>query len=263
MSFILGPECRLYERRSEKILSTIVSFFTSAYCLHWPSHFPNVALTAPYPSFDGRAVCYPTLKTLRDYLSWRQVDCHVNNLYNTVFWALVERGGMSNRAAEEALKGTYAAEKNEILWGRFGVNYNHVEGVFRKGSVVFRDVRVVEGGKLRVTNGVGATGVVDPAERMEEQVGDEDDDEGKGTEADPRVAQVDRGASVVTANLQKRRSEPGVKWKSTISIMNEDIIKDTFWKAHPWILESGTARKRAIRAYFSSRSEKDNANQAS
>ena len=31
------------------------------------------------PSFDGRAICYPTTEILLDYLAWRQVDTHVNN----------------------------------------------------------------------------------------------------------------------------------------------------------------------------------------
>jgi hypothetical protein len=31
------------------------------------------------PMFDGRAVLYPDVATLRDYLSWRQVDTHINN----------------------------------------------------------------------------------------------------------------------------------------------------------------------------------------
>lgn len=31
------------------------------------------------PMFDGRAVCYPDIQTLRDYLTWRQVDTHINN----------------------------------------------------------------------------------------------------------------------------------------------------------------------------------------
>lgn len=31
------------------------------------------------PMFDGRAVCYPDISTLRDYLTWRQVDTHINN----------------------------------------------------------------------------------------------------------------------------------------------------------------------------------------
>ena len=59
-------------------------------------------------------------------MSWRQVDCklyficflpafpgchilrrrtgHINNLYNTTFWALVQRGGMDVTKAEEKLK---------------------------------------------------------------------------------------------------------------------------------------------------------------
>jgi tRNA(His) 5'-end guanylyltransferase len=31
------------------------------------------------PVFDGRAVCYPNFAVLRDYLSWRQADAHINN----------------------------------------------------------------------------------------------------------------------------------------------------------------------------------------
>lgn len=31
------------------------------------------------PVFDGRAVLYPSDRHLRDYLSWRQADTHVNN----------------------------------------------------------------------------------------------------------------------------------------------------------------------------------------
>merc|ERR1712062_941160 len=73
---------------------------------------------------DGRAVLYPTVRNMRDYLSWRQADCHINNLYNTVFWTLVQQGGMTNKAAQERLKGTLSGEKNEILFSEFGINYN-------------------------------------------------------------------------------------------------------------------------------------------
>ncbi|KAL8831075.1 MAG: hypothetical protein Q9170_005455 [Blastenia crenularia] len=92
------------------------------------------------PSFDGRVVQYPSLQNLRDYLSWRQVDCHINNLYNTTFWALVQKGGMGTTQAEEALKGTSAADKNEILFSKFGMNYNNESEQFRKGNVIYRDV---------------------------------------------------------------------------------------------------------------------------
>lgn len=57
-----------------KILSLIVSFFTSSYVFHWHEYFPSTPLKYP-PSFDGRIVLYPSDKILRDYLSWRQSDC--------------------------------------------------------------------------------------------------------------------------------------------------------------------------------------------
>ncbi len=90
------------------------------------------------PSFDARAVVYPTNNNLRDYLSWRQADCHINNLYNTTFWALVLQGGLSNREAEERLKGSLASDKNEILFSEFGLNYNNEPSQFKKGSTLYK-----------------------------------------------------------------------------------------------------------------------------
>ena len=101
-------------------------------------------LSAPMPSFDGRAIAYPKLRILKDYLSWRQVDCHINNLYNTTFWALVLQGKMKEKDAEEYLKGSTAGDKNEILFSKFGINYNNEEIMFRKGSIVFREVSYVK-----------------------------------------------------------------------------------------------------------------------
>lgn len=74
-SFVFPPECELFERRASKLSTTVVSTFTSAYIFFWASYFPERPLTLPLPSFDGRAVAYPTLEILRDYLKWRQADC--------------------------------------------------------------------------------------------------------------------------------------------------------------------------------------------
>lgn len=39
--------------------------------------------------------------------SWQQaltsITGHINNLYNTTFWALILKGGMDNKEAEKAL----------------------------------------------------------------------------------------------------------------------------------------------------------------
>lgn len=37
-------------------------------------------------------------------------------------------------------QGTLAADKNEILFSRFKINYNNEPEMFKKGSIIFRDV---------------------------------------------------------------------------------------------------------------------------
>lgn len=85
-----------------KIITTVVSYFSSNYVFYWNQFFPTTKLEYP-PTFDSRIVCYPSEKNLRDYLSWRQVDCHINNLYNCCFWNLV-KSGKTTTEAEARLK---------------------------------------------------------------------------------------------------------------------------------------------------------------
>ncbi|KAL5662584.1 hypothetical protein ACJX0J_029709, partial [Zea mays] len=136
-SFIFREETEFYHRRESKILSLCVSYFTSVYVMKWKDFFPNKELKEP-PYFDARAVCYPNLKTIRDYLAWRQVDCHINNQYNTCFWMLV-KSGKSEQEAQLALKGTFAKDKNELLAKQFQINYDDELAMFRKGSSVYRE----------------------------------------------------------------------------------------------------------------------------
>lgn len=94
-SFVFHKSSDLYNRRSAKIMSNVCSLFTASYCFHWSKWFDTEPLKYP-PSFDGRVVTYPSDQNLRDYLSWRQADVHINNLYNTAFWNLVLNGDMTN-----------------------------------------------------------------------------------------------------------------------------------------------------------------------
>lgn len=102
-SFVFHKACTLFDRRASKLVSTVVSTFTANYVYFWSTHFPDSPLSPPLPSFDGRAVCYPSVQNLRDYMSWRQADCHINNLYNTCFWSLIQLGGLDNKEAESTL----------------------------------------------------------------------------------------------------------------------------------------------------------------
>ncbi|EDQ92256.1 uncharacterized protein MONBRDRAFT_31372 [Monosiga brevicollis MX1] len=139
-SFVFDKRTQLFSRRGDKIMSSIVSFFSSTYVMQWPQHMvdaegqPEPLVATPH--FDGRCVLYPTLENLRDYVAWRQVDCHINNLYNTTFWTLVLKGGLTEYEAEQRLVGTFSKDKNELLFSEFGINYNEEPLMFRKGSVL-------------------------------------------------------------------------------------------------------------------------------
>eukprot|EP00882_Tetradesmus_deserticola_P031290 GHRQ01035377.1.p1 GENE.GHRQ01035377.1~~GHRQ01035377.1.p1 ORF type:complete len:112 (+),score=28.07 GHRQ01035377.1:248-583(+) len=75
---LLLPCVHCAGRRASKITSTITSCFTGNYVRLWPEFLPGTPLRCT-PVFDGRAVCYPSLRVLRDYLAWRQADTHINN----------------------------------------------------------------------------------------------------------------------------------------------------------------------------------------
>ena len=176
LSFLLRKSTSLYNRREAKILTTVASLFTSSYVFNWSKYLPDTPLKY-CPSFDGRIVLYPSANVVRDYFSWRQADsscllsvrakqcahrsvaAHINNLYNTVFWALVLKGGQSTTEAHATLRvrracgrivaisdvhvrleqGTVSSQKHEMLFSRFGINYNELPARFRKGSVLVRE----------------------------------------------------------------------------------------------------------------------------
>ncbi|KAH8409965.1 hypothetical protein KR009_002528 [Drosophila setifemur] len=140
-SFVFRKETTAFKRRSSKLLTYVTSLFSSSYVMQWP-RWKNQPL-AYAPCFDGRVVLYPSDENLRDYLSWRQADVHVNNLYNTAFWKLVLEKGLTNQEAEGRLRGTFSADKNELLFQEFGINYNTLPAMYRKGTILLRK-RVVD-----------------------------------------------------------------------------------------------------------------------
>ncbi|CDM34704.1 hypothetical protein DTO013E5_3373 [Penicillium roqueforti] len=206
-SFVFHPNCQLFERRNGKLVTTIVSTFTAHYIYKWSEFFPERPLLPPYlPSFDGRAVIYPNNQILRDYMSWRQVDCHINNLYNTTFWTMVLQGGMSNTDAEQELKGTVSADKNEILFKRFGINYNNELEIYKKGTVLYRQYELEEPKPTKSPAGEESPVVESKQSRSQQD----------------KIRKLRRKAQVVVDHV--------------------DIIKDEFWEKRPWIL-SGTPGK--------------------
>lgn len=176
-SFVFRRNSEIFNRRQNKISSLVVSMFTSAYVINWTNffesstnHSKNCKLLYP-PCFDSRVVLYPSKKVIIDYLKWRQVDCHINNLYNTTFHALtgeytkylltpdgnyvINQGIVLSNDSEiktvhsatdatDKLSGTVSSDKQEILFQNFGINYNNELEQFKKGTLLILDPQSTE-----------------------------------------------------------------------------------------------------------------------
>jgi tRNA(His) guanylyltransferase len=203
-SFVLHENTTLFDRRAAKLATTIATTFTAEYCMLWSQYFPDTPLTRPFPTFDARCVCYPKRRILRDYLCWRQADCHINNLYNTTFWNMVLLGKQTQTDAELELKGTVSGDKNEILFKRFGINYNNEPLIFRKGSVVYR--------------------------KYDAALKEEKNAESRLVE---KVPGEDLSVAMSRSQLEKERKR---KMKAEIVVEHVDLIQRDFWEARPYIL---------------------------
>ncbi|TFK22777.1 tRNAHis guanylyltransferase [Coprinopsis marcescibilis] len=211
-SFLLKKSTSLYNRRQSKIVSTLTSYFTSCYVFRWATYFPDKPLEYP-PSFDGRIVVYPGEREIRDYFAWRQADTHINNLYNTTFWALVQQGGQTTTEAHATLRGTYSKDKHEILFSRFKINYNQLDPRFRKGTILVREEEP------------------EPTPAIEQVASAIENTATPSSECEQPATSPDSAKS----KKQKKRAVKA-KPRTRVVVIHTDIIRDEFWSARPNIL---------------------------
>lgn len=107
---------------------------------------------------------------------------------------------MTTTEANKTLQGTDSKEKNELLFSRFGINYNNLPPMFKKGStLVRRDPKSVEG-----------------------------------------IAEVSTSEQANDGENQARRKVKKVRpYEGTtgeVTVLHEDIIGDGFWNQRPWLL---------------------------
>lgn len=155
-SFLLKSTSNLYNRRREKIISMITSAFTAQYNSKWPQYFDSPQKIPAL--FDARTDEYARYKDAIDYFRWRQIDCHINNLYNTTLHAMTGRyvrhelnqGDVKKtpitdwirdrflpaKEATERLSGTVSSDKHDIMFLEYGINYNNELEQFKKGTIL-------------------------------------------------------------------------------------------------------------------------------
>ncbi|KAJ1512016.1 tRNA-histidine guanylyltransferase 1-like [Coelomomyces lativittatus] len=198
-SFLFKKSTNYYNRRPYKLASTLASLFTAHYILAWHKYFPNTPLHHP-PSFDARAITYPSKDIVRDYFAWRQADCHINNLHNTAYWALVLKKKLSEKEATQFLERTSSASKNELLFSEFGINYNNIDEMYKKGTVLFKEKLPIE---------------KETSIPLAHQ--------------DPRFPILRVEGDQVIQLVTRHRTQ--------VQALHADIIGDSFWAAHPNAIE--------------------------
>jgi len=132
VTFFVTSKSKMYSRRSEKLCSVIVSSFTSAFLEYWfqlYDGFPkgNVA-------FDARAFIIPNTQTLDKYLSWRQVDSHLNCTHGKLLHCYTQNG----LSIKEATARIEAARKpfQKILAQEFEIDNKTLPHSWRLGVYI-------------------------------------------------------------------------------------------------------------------------------
>lgn len=95
-SFLIKSTSSMLSRRVFKITSMLPVVFATYYNSNWDRFFGDPTqgevVKRKYDAwFDARPKEYANYRSVIDYFKWRQVDCHINNLYNTTLHALTGR----------------------------------------------------------------------------------------------------------------------------------------------------------------------------
>lgn len=153
---------------------------------------------------------------------------HINNLYNTTFWALVQKGGQTTTEAHATLRGTVSATKHEMLFSRFGVNYNEISQRFKKGSVVVREIVAPEpldkGEYIERDESPECSGASNPLTNIPPH--------------SQSTNEADETSKFDPPRQKHFKAKKKNKLETTVEILHCDIIGDEFWLARPQLLEN-------------------------
>jgi tRNA(His) guanylyltransferase len=98
-------------------------------------------------------------------------------------------------------QGTVSSDKNEILFSRFGINYNNEDEIYKKGSVVYRQYQL----------------------------------EDQPPPPPPTQAPESQAPTTELSKTQQEKMRK-LRRKAQVVVEHVDIIKDDFWQKRPWLL---------------------------
>lgn len=166
---------------------------------------------------------------------------HINNLYNTTFWALIQKGGQTTTEAHATLRGTVSATKHEMLFSRFGINYNEIPQRFKKGSVIVREIvapKLSDKGEYLEPQTILTHSDVDQTrDESSERSGASD----PPIDIPPNPQSVTEGDETPPFDPprhKRSKAKKKNKLETTVEVLHCDIIGDEFWLARPHLLEN-------------------------
>lgn len=251
-------EMTLWNRRSAKILTALVSFFTANYVMLWPQYMQSPSgkpeLLQYPPQFDGRLVVYPSRKNIRDYLSWRCVNPLVRvSLLMETFAPLLSHDGSKRVCFRSAPDTSRTALRqadchinnlfNTCFWKLVldgGKTPIEAEGILSKTlsnekneilfsqfgvnynnePAMFRRGSILLRRTVLVDKVVGGNGV---------SADNDCDSSASPVSDDPSRQKV---AAEDSASPNPRRPSPGTVIKvkrKRVAVVHDDLISDTFW----------------------------------
>ena len=129
-------------------------------------------------------------------------------------------------------QGTVSADKNELLFSQFGINYNNLPEIYRKGSVlIWTPAEKASTGNKKCEDVDKKTDQAQSNVTEKEQFNDDDKSHDSSSPPAPGAA----AASLAATNDRGSGRSKG-KVKRVVKVLHVDIIGDKFWTEHTDIL---------------------------
>ena len=123
-----------FNRRRDKIVSNVVSLFSSAFVYKWRDFFDTELVEAP--EFCGKITLFPRRRTVVEFLLKEQL-----NATSFCIGKYVE--AVAARTTSTQTTPTLFVDQNEFLF-RHGINFNSLPAWHKRGKILFREKRVYE-----------------------------------------------------------------------------------------------------------------------
>lgn len=158
---------------------------------------------------------------------------HINNLYNTCFWSLIQLGGLDNKEAERTLAvGGHIAELEQAdcisaHWQQTKMRYSSPAFPSTTTTSPKYIERVVLSSAMYVSV---YTSLQPSTDTVQYELVDPNSHNTMQT--------IDSQAEPVEQSKSQKEKDKKSRAKARVVVEHMDIIKDDFWNQRPWLLSN-------------------------